>query len=88
MTTPHSSKRIRPDQLTVDANAKPDWLSGSTRPPAIGEVVYCAAGMAQVIKLLGKTSEGCRILELKLVDLVAPPFFASCANVLVPPQTA
>lgn len=88
MTYPHNSKRIRPDQLAVDTTARPDWQNGAAQPPLIGDQVYCAAGLAQVMKLLGKTSDGTRILELKLVDMVAPPFFASAANVLVAPRMA
>jgi hypothetical protein len=41
--------------------------------------------MAEVIKLHGKTSDGSRLLELRLVEEKAPPFFASSSNVLVRP---
>jgi hypothetical protein len=82
----NNSKRIRPDQLQVDSTAHPDWESGATLSPVPGDRVFCAAGLAQVSRLAGKASDGSRILELKLVDIVAPPFFASSANVLVAPR--
>jgi hypothetical protein len=84
----NNSKRIRPEQLQVDNTAYPDWQSGATTAPVIGDRVYCAAGLAQVTRLAGKASDGSRILELKLIDIVAAPFFASSANVLVAPRVA
>ena len=88
MSLSNSSKRLRKDQLTVDPTAHEDWPSGSERPPRVGDRVYCVAGLAEVIKLVGKTSEGARILELKLLDVVAAPFFAASSNVLVAPRSA
>jgi hypothetical protein len=88
MSHSNSSRRLRVEQLTVDANAHQDWPSGAVQPPKVGDRVYCAAGLAEVIKLVGKTSEGSRILELKLLDVVAAPFFAAASNVLVAPRSA
>jgi hypothetical protein len=79
---------MKPEEVKVENGVHPDWPKGSERAPKVGDRVYCAAGLADVVKLLGKHSDGNRIVELKLVDQVAPPFFASTANVLVAPATA
>jgi hypothetical protein len=39
-----------------------------------------------VVKVLGRTGDGSRLLELKLKNVVgAKPFFAAASNVLVAP---
>lgn len=81
----NSSRRIRPADLQVDSEARPGWSSGSERLPEVGEQVYCTAGMAEVVRLLGKTGDGSRLLELKLPEDGAKPFFAAASNVLVSP---
>lgn len=81
----NSTKRMTLEELTVNSNDQPEWLSGTERLPAIGELVLCTGGLAEVIKLLGKTGDGSRLLELRLVDGKAPPFFAAASNVLVKP---
>ena len=81
----NSSKRMSLEELTVSSDAQPQWLSGTERLPAIGELVFCTGGLAEVIRLLGKTGDGSRLLELRLVDEKAPPFFAAASNVLVKP---
>jgi hypothetical protein len=82
----NSTKRVRPEDLQVDQTAKPDWVSGTDLPPIVGDRVHCTGGLADVVKILGKASDGTRILELKLVDIIAPPFFAAASNVLVAPR--
>jgi hypothetical protein len=83
----NSSKRLKPDDLVVNGGtAYPGWLPGSEVAPRIGDRVYCTAGVAEVTKLCGKSSDGGRILELKLVETQAPPFFAASSNVLVAPR--
>jgi hypothetical protein len=42
--------------------------------------------MAQVVRVLGKTGDGSRLLELKLPDTSAKPFFAAASNVLISPE--
>jgi hypothetical protein len=44
--------------------------------------------MAEVVKVLGKTGDGSRLLELRLPDTSAKPFFAAASNVLVAPPAA
>jgi hypothetical protein len=81
----NSSKRMKTDDLTVSRDSQPDWMTGKERLPSVGELVLCANGMAEVVKVCGKTSDGSRLLELRLVDQKAPPFFAAGSNVLVRP---
>lgn len=79
----NSSRRMTAEGLKVNADAETEWKSASDRLPAVGEIVKCTGGMAEVIKLHGKTSDGSRLLELKLVAEKAPPFYAAASNVLV-----
>ena len=81
----NSSKRVKTDDLVVSRETQPEWKTGVERLPGVGEVVLCTSGMAEVVKLLGKTSDGSRLLELKLVAEKAPPFFAAASNILVRP---
>ena len=81
----NSSKRLRQEDLHVDATGRENWVSGLDRIPSVGDQVYCTQGLASVSRLLGKTSDGSRLLELRLAD-TAPPFFAAASNVLVSPD--
>jgi hypothetical protein len=81
----NSSRRIHAQDLHVDAGLHPEWISGVERSPAVGEQVYCTGGQAEVVRLLGKTGDGSRLLELKLAQPAAKPFFAAASNVLVAP---
>jgi hypothetical protein len=83
MNSMNSSKRMDPRELHINAEAHPEWISANEKQPTIGEIVMCTAGLAEVIKLRGKTGDGSRLLELKLVEGTAPPFYAACSNVLV-----
>ena len=78
----NSSRRMKAEELKVCAETAADWME-SDRLPAVGEVVYCTGGRAEVIKLHGKTSDGSRLIELKLLDEHAAPFFAASSNILV-----
>jgi hypothetical protein len=53
--------------------------------PSPGERVYTAEGTAVVVRLLGRTGSGGRLLELTMDDGRAAPFFAAAANVRVSP---
>jgi hypothetical protein len=81
----NSSKRLRFDELRVDRTDRNHWRSGDQEVPRVGQQVYCTEGLADVIRLLGKTGDGSRLLELRLTDRVAPSFFAAASNVLVAP---
>lgn len=85
MSGMNTSKRMDPRELTINNEEHPDWVSGTEQPPRVGDKVLCTAGMAEVIKVRGKTGDGTRLLELKLVTGDAPPFFAACSNILVQP---
>lgn len=81
----NSSRALKPEDLRVDATGRPDWVSGSERMPKVGEHVLCTGGPAEVVQLLGKTSDGSRLLALRLLDGKHPPFFVAASNILVPP---
>ncbi len=83
-----SSRRIHPESLKVDAAAHPGWLTGAQRTPVLGDVVYCTEGMGQVVRVLGRTQDGSRLLELHLADGRREAFFAAASNVLVPAAPA
>lgn len=60
-------------------------MSGAEKLPAVGERVYTHEGTAVVVRILGRTSSGGRLLELAMDDGRKAPFFAAAANVRVPP---
>ena len=82
----NSSKRLDPRDLHIDKESHPEWVSGIEKTPCVGEHVMCTAGIAEVVKVRGKTGDGSRLLELKLIDGSSPPFFAACSNILVRPM--
>lgn len=82
----NSTRRIARETLKVaPSGERPDWVSATLRLPEVGESVHCADGLAQVTRVLGKTGDGSRLLELTLPDRPKHPFFAAASNVLVPP---
>lgn len=84
MSTGNSSRRIGLESLRVASSDHPGWVSGSERLPSVGEQVHCTDGTAEVVRILGKTGDGSRLLELRLADRPRQPFFAAASNVLVP----
>ena len=83
LSSANSSRRIRAADLRVDPESRPGWEIGENRVPPKGERVYCTEGEAEVSRVCGRTSDGNRILELKILERVAPPFYAAGSNVLV-----
>jgi hypothetical protein len=69
--------------LKVAAGGDAEWQPCEERLPSVGEIVKCTGGMAEVIKLHGKTSDGSRLIELKLIAEKAPPFYAASSNILI-----
>ena len=69
----------------VAAESQADWIPATSRLPSVGEQVWCTDGMAEVSKLLGKTGDGSRLLELIVPSRPRHPFFAAASNVLVAP---
>lgn len=74
-----------PDQVKIDRGARPEWPTGADRLPVVGEEVYCTEGLCSVIRVLGRTGNGSRLLELRLHGGDRRPFFAAASNVLVHP---
>lgn len=81
----NNARKLKLEDLRVDESSYPNWVSGLDRLPVAGERVLCTGGIAEVVRLLGKTGDGSRLLELKLVDGKHPPFFVAASNVRVPP---
>ncbi|MBD0320102.1 MAG: hypothetical protein ICV87_07210 [Gemmatimonadetes bacterium] len=85
MSKSNGTKRLRAEDGKVDMDARPGWTTGHERVPSVGEQVLCAGGPGEVVALLGKTGDGSRLLEIRLGDAQAKPFFAAASNVLVAP---
>ncbi len=81
----NSARRLRNADLQIDPSVKPGWVSGAARVPQPGETVHCTEGEAEVVRVLGRTGDGSRLLELRLLEKTAPPFYAAASNVLVRP---
>lgn len=82
MSMGNSTRRIREDDLVVDAQKHPGWIA-SEQTPRVGDEVYCTGGAGVVAAVLGKTGDGSRLLEIRLQTEGARPFFAAASNVLV-----
>lgn len=82
----NSSRRVSGLSLRVDEALWPGWISGSEQLPDVGDQVKCVEGSAQVVRVLGRTGDGSRLLELILPDRPRHPFFAAASNVLVAPR--
>ena len=85
MSKSNGTKRLRAEDERVDPLSHPGWTTGLERLPAVGEEVICAGGPGEVVALLGKTGDGSRLLEIRLGEPQAKPFFAAASNVLVAP---
>lgn len=81
----NNARRIRNEDLRVDSSDHPEWVSGLDRVPALGDQVLCTAGMAEVVRVLGKTGDSSRLLQLRLLEGEHPPFFVAASNVRLPP---
>jgi ribosomal protein S28E/S33 len=85
----NGSNRIREEDMYVNRDAHPGWPTAAERAVKAGDEVLCVNGEAEVVKVLGRTGDGSRLLELKLKSVPgAKPFFAAASNVLVPPARA
>ena len=82
----NSSHRISPESLKVAPASHPGWKTAAEQPVKVGTEVYCNEGMARVTRILGKTQNGSRLLELRLIEGRQDPFFAAASNVLVSPE--
>lgn len=75
--------RVSRDSLRVSSlDDQSGWHAEPGHVPTVGETVLCVEGEAEVVGVLGKTSDGSRLLQLRMDDRTNP-FFASSSNVLV-----
>ena len=80
---PPTGRRHR--NLRVDPEQSPGWVPGSERLPEPGERIYTHEGSGIVVRVLNKTADGGRVLEVTMDDGRKQPFFAATANVRVRP---
>ena len=80
----NSSRRIELGSLEVNHEARPGWITADERLPQAGEEVFCTGGRAVVMRVLGRTGDRSRLLELRLAEGDGKPFFAAASNVLIP----
>jgi hypothetical protein len=85
MSKSRGAKSLRAEEFRVSADDRPGWIRGSVRTPDVGQEVYCAGGPGEVVSVHGKTGDGSRLLQIRLEDETARPFFAAASNVLVAP---
>lgn len=71
--------------LRVDPALSPGWVAGTERVPDPGERIHTHEGTGVVVRILHKTADGGRVLEVSMDDGRKPPFFAATANVRVRP---
>lgn len=77
-----NTARVSRDSLRISSVEPAGWCDAGGRVPSVGEYVYCTNGPAEVVRVLGRTSDGSRLLELRCVDQ-PQPFFAASSNVLL-----
>lgn len=77
------TSRVPRDSLRISSLDRPGWHLSPGRVPDPGDHVCCLEGPAEVVRLLGRTSDGSRLLELRC-ESRPQPFFASSSNVLFP----
>ena len=80
---PNNMARVPRELLQIESIERPGWFSGSGRIPLVGESVHCVGGQAEVVRVLGRTGDGSRLLELRLPERPKQPFFAASSNVLL-----
>ena len=71
--------------LRVDPEQSPGWVAGSERLPDPGERIHTHEGTGVVVRILNKTADGGRVLEVSMDDGRKQPFYAATANVRVRP---
>jgi translation initiation factor IF-1 len=79
---------LKPQDQRLDRSIRPDWPTAVECQPRNGDEAYCTAGPARVVRVLGKTGNGSRLLELSVHTQPRVAFFAAASNVLIaPPET-
>ncbi len=79
---PKNMARVRRESLNIDTIDREGFQVRPDRVPIVGEEVECIEGTATVVRVLGRVSDGSRLLELRVVEKEGPSFFASSHNVL------
>jgi hypothetical protein len=77
----HNTSRVPRESLSISSAEHPGWQSSPGRVPRPGEWICCLEGPAEVVRVLGRTSDGSRLLELRC-ESRPQPFFASSSNIL------
>ena len=72
-------------KLRVDPTRSPGWVGGAERLPRPGERIHTHEGTGVVLRILNKTADGGRVIEVSMDDGRKHPFFAASANVRVRP---
>ncbi len=72
----------RRESLRIASIERPGWDVDAEWTPQVGEDVWCVDGVAEVIRVHGRTSDGSRLLELRLLSRPKPTYFAAASNVL------
>lgn len=78
----------RTSDVKVIPGDRPDWISGTRRPPGMGETVYTHEGTGVVQRVAGRTTGAGRMLEITMDDGRKHPFFTTDANILVKVKAA
>lgn len=79
----NDTSRVSRDSVRIASMEPQGWEPAPEgHVPDPGAMVYCTEGPAEVIRVLGRTSDGARLLELRCANRVHP-FFAAASNVLV-----
>lgn len=76
-----NTSRTRKAALRIEPQSDDDWQVSSD-VPGLGDEVRTVEGTATVVRVLGKVSDGSRLLELKVVGRDGPSYFAATSNVL------
>lgn len=76
---------LRPQDQKIDRSLHPGWMTGAERPPRAGDVVCCTGGVGTVLRVLGRTGDGSRLLEIGIPGGTRASFYAAASNVLVQP---
>ena len=81
MTSDERAAR-RQDRLRIASIDLPGWCTGDGSVPQVGECVFCLDGQAEVVRVLGRTGDGSRLIELRLAEGPKAPYFAASSNIL------
>lgn len=78
----HTSSRLQRQEFRIGATPHPGFHAEPGYVPKVGEEVQTTEGEAEVVRVLNRVTSG-RLLELRLKERPAPPFFAGSNNVLI-----